>query len=128
VRALLDTHTFLWWVTDDERLSRRARRVIAQGSNEIFFSAASAWEMSIKSTLGRIELPQDLERYIPDQLERNAFQALPVRIEHALRVAALPELHRDPFDRLLVAQAVVEGLAILSKDRRLAGYPARVIW
>lgn len=128
MRILLDTHAFLWWVTDDKRLSVRAKRLIAQGSNEIFFSAASAWEISIKSTLGRIELPDAAERYIPSQLEHNAFQPLPVRIEHALRVTALPSVHRDPFDRLLVAQALVEGLAILSKDRRIASYPARVIW
>ncbi len=128
MRILLDTHAFLWWVTDDEQLSRRARRIISDGNNEVFFSAASAWEIAIKSTLGRVTLPEDAERYIPKQVEENAFQVLPVRVQHALRVATLPDVHRDPFDRLLVAQALIEELAILSKNPRLAGYSARVLW
>ncbi len=128
MRLLLDTHAFLWWLTDDERLSRRARRVIGDGANEVFVSAASAWEIAIKTRLGRVRLPEDVERYIPDQLEQNAFQVLPVRLGHALRVAALPDVHRDPFDRLLVAQALVESLAIVSGDRNVASYAARVVW
>lgn len=128
MRILLDTHAFLWWVTDSGELSGRARRLIADGRNEIFFSAASAWEIAIKSKLRRVTLPEDAERYIPEQLEQNAFQVLPVQLRHALRVAALPDLHRDPFDRLLVAQALSEELAILSKDPRLKGYSMRVFW
>lgn len=128
MRILLDTHAFLWWVTDDEQLSRRARRLLGDGRNEILFSAASAWEISIKSSLGRVTLPDDAERYIAAQLEQNAFGVLPVRLHHALRVATLPALHRDPFDRMLVAQALVEELAILSRDVRLGGYSVRVLW
>ncbi len=128
MRILLDTHAFLWWVTDDEQLSRRARRLIGDGRNEIFFSAASAWEIAIKSSLGRVTLPDDAERYIPAQLEQNAFGILPVQLRHAVRVTTLPDVHRDPFDRMLVAQALVEELAILSGDVRLAGYSVRVLW
>lgn len=128
MRLLLDTHAFLWWVTDSDELSRRARRLIGDGGNEIFFSAASAWEIAIKSAIRRVTLPEDPERYVMEQLEQNAFQILPVQLRHALRVAALPDLHRDPFDRLLVAQALSEELAILSGDRRLASYSVRVHW
>jgi len=128
VRLLLDTQAFLWWVTDDGALSRRARRLIGDGKNEIFFSAASAWEIAIKARLGRVSLPEDLESYFLTQLEQNAFQVLPVQLQHALRVATLPDIHRDPFDRLLVAQALTEELAIVSKDRRISAYPARVLW
>jgi len=128
VKLLLDTHAFLWWLTDDEQLSSRARRAIADGKNEIFFSAASAWEIAIKSRLGRVSLPEDAERYIPEQLDANGFEALPVRLLHALRVASLPDIHRDPFDRLLVAQALVEGLVVLSNDRQLGRYAVRVVW
>ena len=128
MRILLDTHAFLWWVTDSDELSRRARRLIADGSNEIFFSAASAWEIGIKSGLRRITLPEDPETFVMDQLEQNAFQILPVQLRHALRVADLPDLHRDPFDRVLLAQARSEELAFLSRDRRLADYSVRVLW
>jgi len=124
----LDTNAFLWWVTDGQELSPRARRLIADGRNDVFFSAVSAWEIVVKAALGRVTLPKDAERYIPEQLERNAFDVLPVQVHHALRVASLPPLHRDPFDRLLVAQALTEGLSIVSADRGLAGYAARVLW
>ena len=128
MRLLLDTHAFLWWVTDSDELSRRARRLIADGRNEVFFSAASAWEIVIKANLGRVSLPEDAERYIPAQLEQNAFEVLPVRLHHALHVASLSDVQRDPFDRLLVAQALTEKLAILSRDARLAAYSVRVLW
>ncbi|HZP95090.1 MAG TPA: type II toxin-antitoxin system VapC family toxin [Candidatus Limnocylindria bacterium] len=128
MKLLLDTHVFLWWLTDDRRLSPRAKRAVRDGKNDVFVSAASAWEIAIKTRLGRVTLPEDAERYIADQLERNAFQVLPIRLPHALRVASLPDVHRDPFDRLLVAQALIEDLVILSEDRRLTGYPVRVLW
>ena len=119
MRILLDTHAFLWWVTDSAELSRRARRVIADGANEIYFSMASAWEIAIKSSFGRVTLPDEPEVFITEQLQENG---------HALGVAALPAVHRDPFDRLLVAQARTEQLAVLSRDARLARYSVRVVW
>ena len=128
MRILLDTHAFVWWVTDSEELSRRARRLIGDGANEIFFSVASAWEIAIKSRLRRARLPEDAEHFVSEQLEQNGFQVLPIRLHHALGVARLPDLHRDPFDRLLVAQARSEELALLSRDRRLAEYSVRVVW
>jgi PIN domain nuclease of toxin-antitoxin system len=128
VRLLLDTHAFLWWVTDDDRMSERAGELIADGANDVYFSAASAWEIAIKAGLGRIRLSEDAWSLTPQQLERNAFQALPIHVTHAVAVIALPDLHRDPFDRMLVAQAMSEGLTIVSSDPELARYPVPVVW
>ncbi len=102
---MLDTHVFLWWITDDERLSGRVREIISDGRNELFFSAASGWEIAIKVRLGRLEIPGNLERFVVDQVSRNAFQVLPIYLGHALHVHELPDHHRDPFDRILVSQA-----------------------
>ena len=128
MRLLLDTHAFLWWVTDDDRLSDHAGELIADGSNEVFLSAASVWEIAIKAGLERLRLPEDAWSFTPSQLERNAFQALPVHLSHAVAVIALPDLHRDPFDRMLVAQAMSEGLTIVSGDPQIAPYPVSVAW
>lgn len=128
MRLLLDTHAFLWWVTEHERLAERARELITDGDNEVFFSAASAWEIAIKARLGRVHLSGDLERFIPAHVAANGFQVLPVHMRHALKVHALPDLHRDPFDRMLVAQAMVEAMALVSGDPQVARYPIEVLW
>lgn len=128
MRALLDTHAFLWWITDDSRLSGRAREFISAGENELLFSAASGWEVAIKADLGKIELPEDPERFLTEQLHRNAVGVLPVNLGHAMGVYSLPDHHRDPFDRLLVAQCVSEGLPLLSRDTAFERYPVEVIW
>lgn len=128
MRLLLDTHAFLWWVIDDDRLSERAGELIADGANDVYFSAASAWEIAIKAGLGRIRLSEDAWSLMPQQLERNAFQALPVHVAHAVAMITLPDHHRDPFGRLLVAQAITEGLTIISADEALARYPVPVVW
>lgn len=128
MRVLLDSHAFLWWIGDDPRLSPGAREVIAEGGNEIFFSAASAWELAIKSRLGRLRMPADFERFVADQIELNGFSVLPVELSHALRVHGLPPHHKDPFDRMLIAQALVEDMPLVSRDRRLAGYGVRLVW
>lgn len=128
MKLLLDTHAFLWWICDDGRLSGRARALLADGQNEVYFSAASAWELAIKAGAGRVVLPGDPERFVAEQVAANAFQVLPVHIRHALKVFSLPPLHRDPFDRMLVAQAVVEEMPILSADAQLARYPVEIIW
>jgi len=128
MKALLDTHVFLWWITDDQRLSSRVREIIADGTNEILFSAASGWEIAIKTRLGRLQLPNDPEIFIPEQLELNAIEVLPVQIGHALHVYQLPSHHRDPFDHLLIAQARLEKLPILTADPQISRYPVEVIW
>lgn len=128
MKALLDTHAFLWWITDDSRLSLRVREIIADGQNDLFFSAASGWEIAIKANLGKVEVPDDLERFVTEQLFHNAIQVLPVYLNHALHVYTLPDHHRDPFDRLLVSQAVLEKLTVLSADPQIARYPVNLAW
>ena len=128
MRALLDTHVFLWWITDDQRLSSQVREIIADGTNEILFSAASGWEIAIKTRLGRLQLPDNPEIFISEQLELNAIEVLPVQIGHALHVYQLPSHHRDPFDHLLIAQAQLEKLPILTADPQISRYPVEVIW
>ena len=128
MKILLDTHAFLWWITDDQKLSSRAREVISDAENELFFSAASGWEISIKVQLGRLKLPEEPERFIPEQLRMNFIRSLPIQMRHALFVSALPHHHRDPFDRILVAQAQLEEMSILSADLQMSRYQVELIW
>lgn len=131
MRLLLDTHALLWWAADDERLPARARRLIASARNRVFVSAVSAWELAVKSARehgARVELSVPVARFVPDQLARNGFEPLPVSIAHALAVADLPHHHADPFDRLLVAQAMSERMTLVSGDERVRAYPVRVAW
>ena len=128
MRLLLDTHAFLWWVGDDPRLSDIAGDAIANGANQIFVSVASAWEIAIKAGLGREEVPEPLHEFLGEQLRANAFELLPIHLRHAAAVSSLPHLHRDPFDRMLVAQAVQEHLAIVSRDEQVHAYGVEVIW
>lgn len=128
MRLLLDTHAFLWWIGADERLSSRAAALIADGSNEVLISAASAWEIVVKSRLGRVEVPAPVDRFLTAQLEANAFVPLPIQMRHALGLDALPDVHRDPFDRILVAQAIAEDLVLVSRDRTLRSYPVTIEW
>jgi PIN domain nuclease of toxin-antitoxin system len=118
VRLLLDTHVLLWWLADDPTLSRGARDAIADGESVVAVSAASAWEISIKRAAGRLEAPADLEAH----LEKHRFVRLPITIAHALRAGALPTHHDDPFDRVLVAQAELEGLTIVTRDENIGRY------
>jgi PIN domain nuclease of toxin-antitoxin system len=128
MKVLLDTHTFLWWITDSPRLSARAREVIRDSDNELFFSAASGWEIAIKAQLGRLQLPDDLEHFIVDQLSLNTILVLPIQLRHALHVYTLPQHHRDPFDRMLIAQSQVENLPILTTDSQIVQYDVETIW
>jgi len=128
MNVLLDTHVFLWWIVDDPRLSPRARKIIGNGENTLFLSAASAWEIAIKAKLGRLKLPDDPERFIPEQMALNAIESLPVQVSHALHVYTLPEYHSDPFDRIIIAQAQLEGLPILTADPQISRYEVDTIW
>ncbi|MEZ4863593.1 MAG: type II toxin-antitoxin system VapC family toxin [Caldilineaceae bacterium] len=131
MRVLLDTHTFLWWIDNDSRLSAQVGEIIRDGANEVLFSAASSWEIAIKAQLGKLALPTNsatLEDFIIDQLAKNAFHILPIQLEHTLQVYGLPLHHRDPFDRVLVAQSQVENVSILTDDPRIRRYNAQVIW
>lgn len=128
MKALLDTHALLWWITDDSRLSRRVREFISNVENELAFSAASGWEVAIKAGLGKMDLPEHPEKFLTEQLHRNAIEVLPVNLGHAMGVYSLPNHHGDPFDRLLVAQCVAEGLPLLTADAAFGPYPVEVIW
>ena len=128
MNVLLDTHAFLWWIDNNPKLSSRAREIISDAGNAIFLSAVSGWEIAIKTRLGKLTLPGDLERFIADQLAANAFSGLPIQLSHALHVYTLPAIHRDPFDRILVAQSQLEDMPILTVDLQIAKYPVEVIW
>ncbi|MBU7585687.1 MAG: type II toxin-antitoxin system VapC family toxin [Nostoc sp. TH1S01] len=128
MRALLDTHTFIWWVIDDNRLSSTARNIIADPENNLFFSAASAWEIVIKVRLGKLNLPEPPETYIPSRLTINRFESLPIQMNHALQVVNLPALDQDPFDRIIIAQSQVEKMPIITVDNKITQYPVDVIW
>lgn len=127
MRVLLDTHVFLWWIMNSPLLPAVARDIIAEGTNELFFSAASGWEIAIKANCGRLRLPDTPERFISEQLALNSISSLPILMSHALRVYQLPNHHRDPFDRLLVAQAQVEDLPIVTLDEAIARYDVRIV-
>lgn len=128
MKLLLDTHAFLWWVEGTPAVGRRAKAAISNPENEVLFSVASCWELAIKLSLGKLRLGERLERFIPDQLGLNGFSLLDIRLAHVVRVADLPFRHRDPFDRLLVAQALEEDLTVVSADRVFRKYGVAVIW
>lgn len=128
MRVLLDTLCFLWWVTDDPRLSSRAREIMTDGENHLFFSAASAWEIAIKARLGRLTIPEPIVTFVTAQLVENAIEGLPISLSHALQVHSLPDHHRDPFDRMLVAQSQLDKLPILTGDPLIAQYPVEILW
>lgn len=128
MRLLLDTHAFLWWVNNAPELSPKARAAITKADNECFLSLASCWEMAIKISLGKLSLSQPLDRFIPEQLLANGFQTLDIDFRHITRLPALPFHHRDPFDRLLVAQAASERLTLVTADAALAAYDIKRLW
>ena len=128
MKVVLDTHAFLWWITDDDRLSPDARSIIANRENELFLSAATCWEIAIKAKLGRIHFPGKLDSFIAKQLELSDIYSLPIHMSHALNVYNLPNHHRDPFDRLIIAQAQLEKMSILTMDPQIARYGVKVVW
>ena len=120
---LLDTHVYLFAAYDPSRLSPRARRILASRENQFVWSTASTWELAIKVRLGRVDLPASALDRLPEGLAELQARILPVSQAHALRVATLPDVHADPFDRLLVAQALVEGCVVLTSDASIPKYP-----
>ncbi len=118
MKLLLDTHVLLWWLDDPGRLTPPARTAIARDGNAVFVSAAAVWEIAIKKALGKLRAPDDLEAV----MEEERFQPLSIAVPHALAVAALPPVHQDPFDRIQVAQAQLEGLTLVTRDARLQQY------
>lgn len=128
MRLLLDTHAFLFWITDSDELSVRAREHIEDPENELYLSAVSGWEIAIKTKLNRLALPGPPERVITEQMAYNHIQSLSIQMSHALNTFHLPQLHRDPFDRMLVAQSRVEEIPILTRDPAISQYEVETIW
>lgn len=127
MRLLVDTHAFLWFVAGDRQLRRSARRAIEASNGQWWLSAASVWELAIKSSLGRLTLPAPMDEYLAEKVQQG-LQILSVDWSHAAAVERLPFLHHDPFDRLIVAQAQSEQMAVVTKDRVFAKSGVRVVW
>ena len=128
MKLLLDTHAFLWWVEGTPALGRRARAAVANPDNEVFLSVASCWELAIKLSLGKLRLTQRLDRFVQEQLALNGFSLFAIELRHVVGVADLPFHHRDPFDRLLAAQALEDQLPVVSADRIFRRYGVTVLW
>lgn len=127
MNLLLDTHVVLWAATAPEELSAEVRAVLEDATHEAWVSAVSAWELAVKQSLGKLELAGPAEAWLPDVLARTGFRPAPVTLEAALAVRGLPWLHRDPFDRLLVAQAASSGMTLVTRDAQLARYGVPVL-
>jgi PIN domain nuclease of toxin-antitoxin system len=128
VRLLLDTAVFLWVINDAPELSGRARGLFLDPANEVYLSSVSGWEIAIKHALGRLSLPEPPDRFIPPQRKQHGIDALQLDEEAALHTTRLPHLHKDPFDRMLVCQAIVHNLVILTPDDLITQYPVRSAW
>ena len=128
MKLLLDTHVFLWWVSDAPELSEAARAAISDSGNTCYLSLASCWELSIKSSIGKLKLKKPVERFISEQMQQNGFLLLNIELRHVAKVESLELHHRDPFDRLLVTQAKAERMTLVTADAVLSDYGIRCIW
>jgi PIN domain nuclease of toxin-antitoxin system len=128
MKLLLDTHCWLWWFAQPERLSEEAIAHIVDESNELWFSVASIWEMGIKVTLGKLPLPEPIDNYISSRLVLLGTRSLEITASHALQAAALPLHHRDPFDRMLIAQAQLQDMMLVSADKMFGQYEVSTLW
>ena len=120
---LLDTHVFLWWLADDHSLGDNARRIISDENIPVYVSAATVWEISIKKKLGKLKMPGNMERIVDEE----QFIKLPILFPHAEKAGKLPYHHRDPFDRMLIAQALIEGLTIITSDKNFSKYRVNIL-
>jgi PIN domain nuclease of toxin-antitoxin system len=128
VKFLIDTHCWLWQLSAPERLRPEVLDLLSEPTNEVYLSVASVWELVIKHSLGKLVLPLPPERYVPERMGRLGQLTLPIEQRHVLRVAGLPPHHKDPFDRVLVAQAMADDLTIVTADRAMTMYEARIVW
>ncbi len=128
MKVLLDTHTFLWSLLNDHRLTRKAKQALTSNEHELVFSLVSLWEIAIKIKTGKLNTIGSSVAYIRDEMDAYGMQLLPIRYEHVLQLESLPHHHGDPFDRLLIAQALTESLPILSADRIFATYGIKLVW
>lgn len=127
MRLLLDTHVLLWSAAAPDRLSNEARRLIGDGANEVFVSTVTAWEIAIKQSLGKLDLPSPAAQWLPEVLRRTGFEAADITFPAALGVATLPWHHRDPFDRLLISHAMTDGCTIVTHDEVFASYGVQLV-
>lgn len=125
---LLDTHVFLWFASDDIKLSTAAKKIIEDGKNNIYLSSASIWELSIKISIGKLKLKKDINKFIAENIAKYRYIPLSVTIHHALAITKLPEIHKDPFDRMLIAQASIEKMKIITSDGYISKYSVKTIW
>ena len=128
MRLLLDTHVFIWWDSEPEKLSPRAIALCQDPGNDLILSVTSLWEIQIKAQLAKIKLRTPLPKLVEEQQQTNGLRLLPVEAVHVFELDALPPFHKDPFDRMLVAQARIEGLCIISHDMVVSKYPVDVQW
>ena len=128
MRILLDTHTFLWWNEANPQLSKKALSLLADPANTLLLSVVSAWELVLKTQAGKLDLPESPSVYVPTRMAHYAMETLPMTLAHVLASESLPIHHRDPFDRLLIAQAAVEGVPIVTADPEFRRYPIKVLW
>ncbi len=126
MRFLLDTQIFLWWNSEPEKISSKTRKQLSIPSTEVFVSVASIWEMSIKWGIGKLTLPSPPQSYIVERLESEDFAALPIDMRHACKVATLPWIHKDPFDRIIAAQCLVEDLSLITADKIFGRYGVKI--
>jgi PIN domain nuclease of toxin-antitoxin system len=128
MRVLLDTHTFIWFIMDDPALGPQAAELIKNPDNEVLVSIAAAWEIAIKMSLNKLNMKAPFDQLFPAQLQHNNFSLLPIEIPHLARITSLPWHHRDPFDRLMIAQSLVEDMPILSRDSNFDAYAVERLW
>jgi PIN domain nuclease of toxin-antitoxin system len=128
MKILLDTQCWLWWIAAPEKLNQEVRRRIADRRNAIYLSAASAWEIAIKYSIGRLPLPEPPGQFIPKRLARDSIASIPIEIVHALCVADLPQHHKDPFDRLIISQSMKERIPIITADEQFKVYEVNIMW
>lgn len=128
MKILLDTHCWLWLVTEPERIRRGVVDMLVTADNDVYVSAATAWEIVIKHALGKLSLPVPPAEYVPSRMAALGHLTLPIEQRHALHVAGLPPHHKDPFDRILVAQAQIEDMHLVTADRIMSAYDIRILW
>jgi PIN domain nuclease of toxin-antitoxin system len=126
--ALLDTNSFLWFITGDKKLSRNAQKFISNPDNDLFLSVVSLWEIAIKVSIGKLELLRPFNQLFPEQLDENSIDLLPIKLNHLFILLELPLHHRDPFDRLIISQGIKENLPVISGGKIFQQYPVEVIW
>ena len=128
MKLLIDTQCWLWWFAEPDRLQEATIAQIVDETNELWLSVASVWEMGIKVGLGKLPLPEPLDRYLSSRMKQLGARSLEIRADHALQAGGLPLHHRDPFDRMLIAQAQVEGMTIVTSDRMFDRYEVEILW